>query len=244
MLTVDFDRLGIRPGQRVIDIGCGGGRHSFEAYRRGADVVAFDHDAAELGKVAAMFTAMSEAGEVPIDASATTVLGDALKLPFPDDSFDVVIASEVLEHIPEDERAMAELTRIVRRGGSVVVTVPRYFPERVCWALSDAYHQVEGGHVRIYRTRQLLGRLREAGLRPVGRRHHAHALHSPYWWLKCAVGVDREDHVLTRAYHRLLVWDLMRGPWLTRTAERMLNPVLGKSLVAYLVKPEVTVAAS
>ena len=42
MLTVDFDRLGLLPGDRVLDMGAGGGRHAFEMYRRGADVVAFD----------------------------------------------------------------------------------------------------------------------------------------------------------------------------------------------------------
>jgi hypothetical protein len=48
--------------------------------------------------------------------------------------------------------------------------------------------------------------------------------------------VDR-DTALTRAYHRLLVWDLVERPWLTRTAERLLDPVLGKSLVLYADKP-------
>jgi len=240
MLTVDFDRLGVGPGRSVIDLGCGGGRHAFEAYRRGADVVAFDQDAAELDNVAAMFAGMAEAGEAPAEASARTVAGDALNLPFPDESFDCVIASEVLEHIVEDEKAMWELARVVKPGGTVAVTVPRWLPERICWALSDAYHEVEGGHVRIYRAGQLTDRLRAAGLRPL-HRDHAHALHAPYWWLKCAVGVDRDDHPVTRAYHRLLVWDMMRGPWLTRTAERLLNPVIGKSVAVYLQKPEVAV---
>jgi hypothetical protein len=66
--------------------------------------------------------------------------------------------------------------------------------------------------------------------------HHAHALHSPYWWLKCAVGVDDADNPLVRAYHQVLVWDLMRRPWPTRAAERLLDPLLGKSLALYLVK--------
>src|SRR5919107_5808975 len=48
VLTVDFDRLGVRPGDRALDMGCGAGRHTFELYRRGADVVAFDQDADEL----------------------------------------------------------------------------------------------------------------------------------------------------------------------------------------------------
>jgi SAM-dependent methyltransferase len=248
VLTVDFDRLGVRAGDRVLDMGCGAGRHAFEVYRRGAHVVALDHDDTELKAVAAMFAGMAEAGEAPADATATAVRGDALALPFPDGTFDCVIASEILEHIPEDERAMRELTRVVKPGGSVAVTVPRWFPERVCWMLSDAYHQVEGGHVRIYRADELIGKLRDAGLR-ARHQHHAHALHSPYWWLKCAIGVDRDDHPLSRAYHRLLVWDLMRRPWLTRVAERLLNPLIGKSVVAYLSKPgagerEVAVAAA
>ena len=42
--------------------------------------------------------------------------------------------------------------------------------------------------------------------------HHAHALHSPFWWLKCAVGVEKPDHPAVTAYHKLLVWDMMQRP--------------------------------
>lgn len=236
MLTVDFDKLGVRPGQRVLDLGCGAGRHAFELYRRGADVIAFDQDVAELENVAAMFAAMKAENQVPDGASAQTVSGDALALPFPDEHFDCVIASEIMEHIPEDEKAMREMVRVVKPGGRVVVTVPRWWPEKICWALSDEYHQVEGGHVRIYTADELIGKLRDAGLRPAFH-HYAHALHSPYWWLKCAVGTDNDDHPLPKAYHRMLVWDLMKGPWITRTAERLLDPVMGKSIAVYLGKP-------
>ena len=243
MLTVDFDRFPVAPGDRVLDMGCGAGRHAFALYRKGADVVALDLDEAELKDVAGMFAAMRDEGEVPEGARAQAVRGSAYDLPFDDATFDRVVAAEVLEHLPKDERAMTELFRVLKPGGLIAVTVPRWGPELVCWALSSAYHEVEGGHVRIYRGSELRRRLTRAGLTPVDA-HHTHALHAPYWWLKCAVGVDDADHPLVRAYHRLLVWDMMRAPWLTRTLERALDPLVGKSLVLYLRKPEQARAAA
>ncbi|WP_315770550.1 class I SAM-dependent methyltransferase [Rhodococcoides kroppenstedtii] len=236
MLTMDFDRLGFGVGDRVIDIGCGLGRHSYELYRRGAHVVAFDQNVAELDEVKVMFGAMEAEGQVPASASAETVVGDALALPFPDGHFDGVVVSEMLEHIPNDRAAIAEIARVVRPGGTVAVSVPRWLPERICWALSDEYHANEGGHVRIYRASDLRKALSDAGLE-VTHTHHAHALHAPYWWLKCAVGVNENDNRLVRSYHSMLVWDMMKAPAATRWAERLLDPVIGKSVVIYLRKP-------
>ena len=45
-----------------------------------------------------------------------------------------------------------------------------------------------------------------------------------------------DKHPLVSAYHRVLVWDIMRGPAITRLAEQALNPLVGKSLVVYAVK--------
>jgi hypothetical protein len=70
--------------------------------------------------------------------------------------------------------------------------------------------------------------------------HHAHALHSPFWWLKCAVGVANPDHPAVAAYHKLLVWDLMRRPKVTQLAESLLNPLVGKSVAMYFTKPRAT----
>ena len=237
MLTVRYDRFGLQPGERVLDIGCGFGRHAFETARRGGHVVAVDAGLDEVNGVATMFAAMALEGEFqPDDVSATAVQGDTLALPFASNSFDRIICSEMLEHISNDALAVTELTRVLRPGGTLAVTVPRTGPERLNWLLSSEYHNVPGGHVRIYTRRGLESQLGNAGLHIEGH-HFAHALHSPYWWLKCLVGTTNDTNIFVRAYHRLLVWDIMKRPRTTRWLEAILNPVLGKSLVLYATKP-------
>jgi SAM-dependent methyltransferase len=183
---------------------------------------------------------MRQADELPRGVVAEAVNGDATRLPYADGAFDRVIASEVVEHIPDDAAALAELTRVLRPGGTIAVTIPAWLPERICWALSEDYHApaVEGGHLRIYTENELRRKMQAAGLRP-GASHHAHALHAPYWWLRCAVGPNRpvEENRLVAAYNRLLTWDIVKAPAVTRLTERALNPIIGKSLVVYATKP-------
>jgi ubiquinone/menaquinone biosynthesis C-methylase UbiE len=245
MLTVDYDRLGLRAGDRLLDLGCGFGRHAYEGLRRGARVVAADMAHDELVEVRTMFEAMREAGEAPPSGTAAVVRGDATCLPFEDGSFDRIIASEVLEHIPDDDAALNELARVLRPGGTIAVTVPAWLSETICWKLSDAYHApiAEGGHLRIYTERTMREKLASAGLQPRAA-HLAHALHAPYWWLKCAVGVKNDRHPLVRAYHKLLVWDISSAPTVTRLADRLLNPVIGKSIVLYATRPRAAQGAT
>jgi len=242
VLTVDYRRLGLQPGELVLDLGSGPGRHAFETMRRGARVVLCDYDTGELGQARTLAAAMADAGEVasPVDRIMGTAQGDGVHLPFPDDTFDRIIAAEVLEHIPDDEGAIAELHRVLKPGGVVATTIPAWFPEKVCWALSEEYHapHVVGGHVRIYTEGELRRKLRAAGLKP-GDAHHAHSLHSPYWWLRCAIDPQNsDDHPLVKAYLKLLTWDIVERPLVTRIADKVLNPVLGKSLIVYSRKPD------
>lgn len=236
MLTVDFDRLRLGSGDWLLDMGCGGGRHAFAALRRGCRVIALDADGAELKSVLDMIGAMDAAGEVASPAAGIPVQGDALALPFADATFDRIIASEVLEHIPNDRGAIVELARVLKPGGRMAVTVPARFPEKINWMLDRDYHDIPGGHIRIYRQRDLEERLEAAGLMLRGT-HHAHALHSPYWWIRCAGGVNNPDRLLARRYHDLLVHQIMKNPAWLSAVDRALNPVLGKSLIVYVEKP-------
>ncbi|MBW3642272.1 MAG: class I SAM-dependent methyltransferase [Actinobacteria bacterium] len=239
MLTVRYEQLGLIEGERLLDLGCGGGRHAFGAVERRARVVALDVDVTALSDVRRWFDAIAAGSDPGTTGSGAVVGGEALHLPFPDGAFDRVVAAEVLEHLPDDRAAVAELARVLRAGGTLAVTVPAWLSERVCWALADDYHApaVAGGHLRIYTRPGLRRRLAEAGLVPTRGAHGAHALHTPYWWLRCLVGPGNDGHPLVRAYHRFLVWDMVRAPRCTRLADAVLRPLLAKSAVVYATKP-------
>jgi len=238
MQTLDARYFPLSPGQRLLDLGCGEGRHAIAAWREhGVDVLAVDLATEDL------HTARARAGDGAADASGTSsapageamlalLSGDALALPLPDHSVDALVCSEVLEHIPDYRAALDEIRRVLRPGGLLCVSVPRAWPERICWLLSREYHQTPGGHLRIFDAQQLQTEITRRGFIPYYR-HGAHALHVPYWWLQCLFWSTRERNWLVRAWHRLLVWDMLKAPWLTRSLERLLNPWLGKSVVLY-----------
>jgi SAM-dependent methyltransferase len=237
MKTVDFDTLGFRSGDKVLDLGCGEGRHVIAFYVE-ADVhaVGVDLGFADLKKTAEKFTPFNE----PTNTRKHLHLActNALQLPFADQSFDKVVCSEVLEHIPDYHGALREIERILKPGGVAAISVPRFVPEWICWALSDEYHSNEGGHLRIFKAHQLKRDIENTGLCFI-RHHWAHALHSVYWWLQCAFWKTKDTNPLVQAWHKLVVWDMMEQPALTATLESILNPLIGKSVVMYFYKPSV-----
>ncbi|NOX35326.1 MAG: class I SAM-dependent methyltransferase [Deltaproteobacteria bacterium] len=236
MITIDFNRLDIYPGDRILDIGCGEGRHLIEACRQNSTIcVGGDfgfQNLVETRKKINFHQTFDDLCCKSVDLS----LMDVTNLPFCDNSFDIVICSEVLEHIPDHARAMSELVRILKPGKFLAVSVPRFWPEKICWCLSDEYFNANMGHVRIYKKTFLIKALESSGVKFFSS-HHAHSIHAPFWWLKCFAGPNRTDSKLVNLYHRLLVWDLMKKPKLTSFIDKLLNPVLGKSLVLYFKKP-------
>ena len=156
-------------------------------------------------------------------------------------------APVTVNFVNADVDAVKELVRVLRPGGTMAISVPRWLPEVINWRLSDDYHNAEGGHIRIYTDHELIDKVTKAGRPNDGTpgqamifegKDYAHGLHAPYWWIKSAVGVSNDEHFLARTYHKLLVWEIMKQPKLLQYASRVLDPVIGKSMVLYFRKPD------
>ena len=232
MITVDLRRPDIRPGDWILDMGCGSGRHVAAAHQlEDVNVIGADLSLDDLEATRERLRFHDTVGACG-RGSWAICNADINRLPFADAFFDLVICSEVLEHIPSHEKALAEVVRVLKPGRDLIVSVPRQWPERICWALSDRYFNVNQGHVRIYTKKELVSLLEKAGVKPWAG-HFAHSLHAPYWWLKCLVGPQRDDSWIVNLYNRFLTWDMMQKPRITGVLDRLLNPLMGKSIVIY-----------
>jgi ubiquinone/menaquinone biosynthesis C-methylase UbiE len=238
MITIEPALLGIRDDEITLDAGCGNGRHSWEVYNRNHSfIVAFDLDAVSVKRNKYMLDSLEKQKEVT--SSYHLLMADVTKLPFKSGSFNRVICSEVLEHIPEDKIAVAELVRVLTDEGAIGISVPHHFAESICWKLSKDYYGFPGGHIRNYKTGQLLDLVDDAGLSVYAVRHK-HALHSFYWIMRCIFGIKKEKAMVPSIYNRFLEWDLRTNHRPFRWLEGLLNHWCPKSVAMYATKKEYT----
>ena len=234
MNTIKYNNLNLREGQLMLDMGCGEGRHSIGALlETPANIVGMDLSFEDLKTAQSR---LKDFDTSELRTSCTFGLGNINDIPFEDSSLDAVICSEVLEHVDSPNESVKELVRVLKPGGVMALSVPRYLPELICWKLSKEYSKTPGGHVRIFKHKELKNLAVSNGLEYQSF-HWAHGLHSPYWWLQCLFWKTKENSFLVRQYHKLLVWDLMKKPLFTKILESMLQPLIGKSLVMYFRKP-------
>jgi len=231
--TINFEKLNFQADQIMLDVGCGLGRHSLLAFRDyPIEVHATDLDFKDLFSAKNRSIALKNPdyqGEVYFTQS------DGYFLPYPSDSFDKVICSEVLEHVPNYQTLVGELIRVLKPGGILALSVPKYFPEKLCWLLSEDYPEL-AGHVRIFSGNQLCNTVIERGLALLDK-HSAHAIHTPYWWIRCIFFRAGENSWLAKRYQEFMNWHQFSGPKILHNIEIFLNPILGKSNVYYFLKP-------
>ncbi len=237
MLTVDYELLELQDGERVLDLGCGEGRHTWEACKRNAGIFCgLDLDHVSLTKGRLVLWEMDQQGASK--GQWLLIRGSILRLPFKDGTFDKIICSEVLEHIPDDLHAITELKRVLKDDGVLAVSVPSYLPEAICWKISDEYHNTPGGHIRIYKARELRSKLKENNLHIYAVRRK-HALHSFYWISRCLFGPGNDKAFFPSLYHKFLVWDMKTNYRGVKLVDDILNNVFAKSIVFYARKDQI-----
>jgi ubiquinone/menaquinone biosynthesis C-methylase UbiE len=159
--------LDAQPGELILDCGCGYG-FTLRVLREltAARLIGLDLQRARV-----------EHARERLGAACAFVQGSALRLPFADASFDKAVSSEVLEHLPDDRAALAELYRVLRPGGTLVVTVPsarypfgwdpiNYLLERTTGRHIGGERTFSGiwyGHRRLYTTERLRELIERAG---------------------------------------------------------------------------------
>ena len=234
MNTIKYKKLNLESDQLLLDMGCGEGRHSIGALlETSANVIGLDLSFKDLSIANSRLNDFDLSN---LDTFCTFGVGNINSIPLESASLDAVMCSEVLEHVDSPEESIQELIRVLKPGGVMALSVPRYLPELICWKLSKDYSKTPGGHIRIFRHNQLKNLGINNGLEYQSF-HWAHGLHSPYWWLQCLFWKTRETSYIVKLYHRLLVWDLMKRPLFTKILETILQPLIGKSLVIYFKKP-------
>jgi len=236
MITVEPDLLGIKDGDITLDAGCGNGRHSWEVCNKNhSQIVAFDIDTVCVKKNKYMLDSLRQ--QKGIAGNYHLLIANVTKLPFKDGAFNKIICSEVLEHIPEDKRTVEELIRVLSKDGAIGISVPHYLAESICWKLSKDYYGFPGGHIRKYKTRELLELVKATGL-SIYTIRHKHAFHSFYWVMRCVFGVKKENALIPFLYNRFLEWDLRTNHRFFRWIEGILNLLCPKSVAIYARRRE------
>ena len=233
MLTFNLKKHELNQKGVMLDVGCGEGRHIFGIMQDYPlmKCIGLDMDKESLEKAEEgyeYFKSISKAG-------AQFLKGSAYSLPFPDESIDLIVCSEVLEHLHEYNDAVKEIHRVLKPGGKFYASVPASWPEKICWKLSKDYQNQPGGHLRIFSQSGLISEIKESGFKFLSSEKF-HSIHSPYWWLRCFFWETQDKNFLVNLYKKMLERHILKKPFFINLIDKALNPIMGKSFSMYFEK--------
>lgn len=186
----EISTLSLSPKSRILDVGTSTGTNLRMLRELGyADYVGLD-----FSDDAIRFCREKGLGEV--------IKGDIKELPFPDATFDLVLATDIIEHIDDDEKAMSEISRVLRTDGHVLVTVPAFMS---LWGLQDDVSH----HQRRYRLRQLSDLISSSGLKVEKTHYFNFLLFIPIWAARriirvCKPKLESENQLNSPTINRIL----------------------------------------
>jgi len=233
MLTFNFNKFNLNHDGLMLDVGCGEGRHIFGVMQDYPDMkcIGLDMDKDSLNKAEEGYEYFESISNVGVDF----LKGSAYSLPFPNNSFDLIVCSEVLEHLHEYNDAVREIHRVLKPGGKFYASVPASWPEKICWRLSKDYQNQPGGHLRIFNQKKLVSEIKNSGFKFLSSEKF-HSIHSPYWWLRCLFWKSQDSNFLVKIYKKLLEFHILKKPLFLDIIDKALNPIMGKSFAMYFEK--------
>ena len=231
METFNFNSLNLKKIKTAIDVGCGNGRHlkSLGFRLTNAKITGIDQSTQEIKKLLDEFSDHICKNHNIYEF----LMGDVRSIEIEDNSQDLVICSEVLEHVPNFRDVLKECYRILKPGAVMLISVPSYLPESLCWKYSKEYMQTPGGHIRIFKKEFLKECFKELDLK-LFKHHREHAIHSVYWILRARNNM--QENKFLKSLHELLVKQMFGQANISLFIEKMLNPFFGKSECFYLRK--------
>jgi ubiquinone/menaquinone biosynthesis C-methylase UbiE len=233
MLTFNLTKYSLNKSGTMLDVGCGEGRHIFGIMQNYPEMkcIGLDMDDDSLVKAEEgyeFFESISNAG-------AEFLKGSAYSLPFQNNSLDLIVCSEVLEHLHHYNDAVKEIHRVLKPGGKFYASVPASWPEKICWALSKDYQNQPGGHLRIFNQSKLVSEISEVGFTFLSS-DRFHSIHAPYWWIRCFFWNTQDSNIIVKLYKKILERHILKKPFLLDFIDKILNPFMGKSFSMYFEK--------
>ena len=233
MLTFNLTKYELNESGIMLDVGCGEGRHIFGIMQEHPEMkcIGLDMDNDSLHKAEEGYEYFKSISNV----GAEFLKGSAYSLPFLDNSLDLIVCSEVLEHLHQYNDAVKEIHRVLKPGGKFYASVPASWPEKICWALSKDYQNQPGGHLRIFNQSGLVSEIEDSGFKFLSS-DRFHSIHAPYWWLRCFFWNTQDSNFVVNGYKKMLERHILKKPFFLDFIDKMFNPFLGKSFSMYFEK--------